>query len=791
MWHFPYIKKWYLLIPFGALIILLWIFFRPPSQQKANISYTQDVQPILASKCYACHGPDEAKREAGLRLDERGALFTVLESGHAVVSETNPEESEIINRITSEDNEVVMPPPDFGKKLEPEEKDILVKWIKNGVAWEDHWSYSHVSPVDVPKTEGLPENWNSNPIDRLIYTKLKEKGLSPSAEANKITLIKRLKFDLHGLPPTPEEVEEFMNDKSPDAYEKLVDKLLSSPHYGERWARHWLDIAHYGDSHGFDKDKRRANAWPYRDYVIDALNKDIPYSRFVEDQIAGDVLYPGNPGSTIALGFLAAGPWDFVGHVEVHEGTVEKRSVRNLDRDDILTNTFSTFSSLTVQCARCHDHKFDPIQQKDYYNLQAVFAGIDRADRPFDRDPEIHKLRSKLLGKKEEISRKLQSLENPETGIRAVEISSNNESAFLKFELENINNRLDSLPDPEYVYAASTSFPPQANFRPANGIREVFLLNRGDTEQPLEKSVPGALEILPELKGNFNLPENHREGERRAALAKWLTDKDNSFTWRSIVNRIWQYHLGTGIVATPNDFGKMGVPPSHPELLDYLANQFIENGESFKWLHRQILTSATYKQSSFDNAENRKIDGNNRYYWRANRKVKDAEALRDGVLAISGKLDLKKGGPGFDVFKYEDDHSPRYLYTEFDHTDSSSFRRSIYRSVIRSVPDPFMSTLDCADPSQSVPVRNESVTALQALSTLNNPFMIRQANYFSERLRKISSNEDTQIEKAFELALLRKPREDEFKECKTYVSEHGLASMCRLIFAMNEFLYID
>lgn len=1003
-------KKSLLLV---IVVLALFVFFSKPFSTlfspASKLSYLQDVQPVLASKCYACHGPDEAKREAGLRLDLRESFFEKLESGHTAVDQNNFSKSEIIKRISSDDPDFRMPPPDFPKKLEPHEIKTIQKWVKGGLSWENHWAFEPIRTQAPPRVRN--KDWSQNPIDAFILAAQKRQGLKHAPRADKRTLIRRLTYDLHGLPPTPEEVKNFLQDDAPDAYEKVVDRLLASPRYGERWARHWLDVVHYGETHGYDKDKRRPNAWPYRDYVIDAFNQDLPYDRFVEDQIAGDVLYPNDPQSTVALGFLAAGPWDFVGHVEVKNGTVDKRIVRNLDRDDMLTSAMSTFASLTAQCARCHDHKFDPILQTDYYSLQAVFAGIDRADRPYDQNPKIHRQRIRLKRNKKEqegrmdalakqlgaaeiqqieqvqerqqaLEGKIRRLKTPQSqsfgyhsaieqqadltkwiqidlGLVAVlekivltpahptegipmpgygfplrfklEVSNSadfvNAETLIDFSRENhqertdvpyvisvsnvkarylrmtayrlwkgrdqdhlfalaeiqafsegqniarnstlkvsdsfqdkrweprflidgfnsrrlingetpppasqkaltqakaelaalkskennirqsvlnegekeeldrirtfleaIEDSLNVLPEPSKVYAAAVEFSSVYQFQPPGGIRPIYLLNRGDTEQPQEEVAPGAVNILPNLTGSFELKEGHKEGARRAALARWTTDKNNAFTWRSIVNRVWQYHFGRGIVATPNDFGKMGAPPTHPKLLDYLAHAFLENEQSLKWLHRLILTSATYRQNSDYHGKNAQIDGGNRYLWRANRRQLEAEAIRDGVLFVSGKLDLSMGGPGFDAFRYEDDHSPRYLYKDYDPYDPSSFRRAIYRFIVRSAPDPLMTTLDCADPSQSVPVRNETVTALQALSALNNPFMVRQAAFFAERLEAEGGNLQEQLCRAFELAIQRRPKTEELAELENYASRHGLDAACRLIFAMNEFLYID
>ena len=983
-----------------ALFAPLWASSEEP------LNFADDVLPILRDKCFACHGPDSEKRKAKLRLDTREGLFSPRPSGGTPVSPYQPTESAVIDRISAQDEDR-MPPPDSAKPLAAAQIATLTRWVREGARWSTHWAFAAIGSPQPPAVD--PDPWVRNGVDWFIRDRQRSMGLVPSGEADKRTLIRRLYLDLHGLPPSPEAVAAFVSDKRPDAYAALVDSLLASPRYGERWARHWLDVVHYGDTHGYDKDKRRPHAWPFRDYVIQSLNEDKAYGRFVEEQLAGDVLFPDDPQATVGTGFIAAGPWDFVGHVELREGTVDKKITRNLDRDDMVTNTMATFTSLTVQCARCHDHKFDPISQEDYYSLQAVFAGVERADRPYDADPTIVRKRAVLAARLaalepagQALRTKADALQSPqrthlEKQVRgfekrveqyekkdspsngyhsAIEASDNKvkwvqidlgESFIidrLKFyparptdfpdtpgfgfprrfkielsedpafqtpailvdyteadspirtdkpyvlpvdkkpgryvrmtatrlwkrtgdycfalaelevwcgdknrarngdvsaldsidagrwhtrhlidgfdsrrrigpivkenaadslaqtrqslqtaraELEALKlaalsaaerktlaatetsiaktrQALDDLPEPRMVYAATAQFKKQGNFKPPNAIRDIQLLRRGDVGQPAGSARPGAVGLIATLPARFDLPEGSGEGARRAALARWITDQRNPLTWRSIVNRVWHYHFGRGIVDTPNDFGRRGSPPTHPELLDWLARGFLESGQSLKWLHKMILTSATYRQQSNHNLEFAEIDGANRYHWRMNRRQLDAEALRDSVLMVSGMLDLTMGGPGIDYFRFEDDHSPRYLYDQFDPNAEGAHRRSIYRFIVRSVPDPFMTCLDCADPAQSVPVRNQTLTALQALATFNNPLMIRQAVHFAHRLRALSDNAVEQIDSAFQLALARHPSTAERRVLDDYRATHGLAAMCRLIFNSNEFMFVD
>ncbi len=850
-----------------------------------------------------------------------------------------------------------------------------------------------------------------NPIDQFIAARLEQEGAVPSTEADRRTLIRRLSFDLLGLPPEPKQVEDFLHDARSDAYERLVDRFLESPHYGERWGRHWLDLVHFGETHGYDKDKLRPNAWPYRDYVIRAFNEDRPYSRFVQEQLAGDVLFPDDPQGIVATGFIAAGPWDFVGHAELPETKTDGLIARYNDRDDMVMTTMSTFMSLTVHCARCHDHKFDPITQKDYYRLQAVFAGVDRADRPYDRSIDTAHIRARLTNEKKRVEAQLNSLkktiasahpeleqidrekaeiekrlaqlaktarESPSNGYHSaiasnpsdqkwvqvdlgdsvplaeirlvparptdfpdtpgfgfpirfrVEASENEDfsqprllleqaqtdfpnpgdGAFVipakgmrartirvtatrlwertqdyvfalaelqaisngenvaaaarvtaldsiesgrwakKFLVDGYNSRtriapenaeklisaqssemrarlqklseqrvevfaklvdsptrstlerlererteidheLSKLPPAQLVFAAAHDFAPMGSFKPAPKPRPVFLLNRGDVKQPGPAVSPGAIGCMAPLPAEFEIADPNDEGARRAALARWITDSRNFLSRRSIVNRIWQHHFGRGLVDTPNDFGHMGSRPSHPELLDWLTIWFQDHGESMKALHRLILTSGTYRQSSHARPELDKIDSDNRWLGRMNRPRLEAEEIRDAILAVSGQLDRRMGGPSDRQFVFKDDHSPVYDYARFDVNSPASRRRSIYRFVVRSVPDPFMESLDCPDPSLLAPRRDATLTALQALDLLNDPFVLRQAECFANRLSSERHGLTEQIRWACQLAFSRDPRPEEVTTLSKFAEQFGLTNLGRVMFNSSEFIFVD
>jgi len=774
------------------------------------VSFHRDVRKLLEQRCVACH--QDGRGAAGVGLSSYAGVKAAAKRLVPAVSGATP-------RM-----------PKSGAPLTAAEVALLENWIAagaaddtpagfNGSVW---WSLAPLAKPAVPAASG---GWGRTEIDGFVLAKLEEKGLRPSPEADRRTLIRRLTFDLHGLPPTYEEVTAFIGDKSPDAYERLVDRLLASPRYGERWGRHWLDVVHYGESHGYDKDKPRRNAWPYRDYVIRSFNEDKPYKKFVEEQLAGDVLFPDSPDGVVATGFIAAGPWDFVGHAELREGTTDKEITRLLDRDDMLMTTMSAFTSMTAHCARCHDHKFDPIKQEDYYSLQAVFAGVDRAERPYDTEPATYKQRRVLLDERRSVMVELQPLWDKAAAVTTPEIqeldkqlrvwrgekatdkvAAGNErrKALVRAQLDeatltatarwetalaSVDKRIGELPKPSMVYAAANIFPLSGTLRWPIHPRPIHVLGRGSVQAPGKVAHPGALSAVPKLPARFADVENGSEGARRAALASWITDDSNMLTWRSIVNRVWHYHFGAGLVDSPNDFGRMGSLPTHPELLDWLAVRFRDGGGTMKQLHRLIVTSAVYRQSSAPDAAKAKLDAGNRYLWRMNRWRLDAESVRDATLQAAGRLDLTMGGPSAEQFYFKDDHSPVYDYTRFDIDSEGSRRRSVYRFLVRSVPDPLMERLDCPDPSTMTAKRNTTITAIQALALLNNPLMVKQAEYLAERAQGVTAAE--RIAMLYRLALQREPKKEELDLLTGYADRHGMANASRLLLNSNEFLFVD
>lgn len=970
------------------------------------VDFGRDVRPVFESHCYECHGPDRQK--ASFRLDLRDAAMRGGNEGAAIVP-GRPEESPLTAHVTAPAGDEMRMPPE-GPGLAESEVATLKRWIEAGAPWPDelagrdlrlgHWAWQPIRE----EFDFTARKDGEHPVDFFLRRKREKAGVATSAEADRRTLIRRLSFDLHGLPPGPEDIAAFLADSDPDAWESLVDRMLASPHFGERFARHWLDIAHYADTHGFERDQRRDSAWRYRDYVIDSFNADKPYDLFLREQIAGDVLWPAKDEAVIATGFLAAGPWDFVGQVET-KSPVLRRSARALDLDDMATQVMTATTGMTVNCARCHDHKLDPISQEEYYRLWAVFAGVKRDERVIsdtaladyeERKSELLEERDRIaftLGKLEgrgidladvvgggsglgtgtvghgldprsaavktrnfgrlgnittnrfakskfgfvdgvvvpdgeegaaeipvsstgltvsglpktsgeawdsirngpvasqhsseldgidfaeddrallglhanagvtfdlaaireatrqralrfvsrvgyfgregsgradawvvvdgEIAAEFRGLRR-ETGLQSVSIflpenvrfltllaldggngigsdqvgfgdprlvadspaelseSDRERRTELRSERDRVERALGELGEPPRVYAVVAE----------EETPEVRVLQRGDPESPVGDPLPpGAFAVLDRLDPDLGQTDTP-EGDRRAALAEWITDPANSLTNRVIANRLWHWIFGQGIVTTPSDFGLGGAAPSHPELLDWLAAELPRRDHSLKAMLRVLLTSEAYRQDSrFESGHpGVAVDAGNRLLWRQNPRRIEAEAVRDAVLAVSGTLNLERGGPGFEDFEYKEAYAPIYRYVTAD--EPALWRRSIYRYVVRTTPNQFMTTLDCPDPASLTPKRMTTTTALQSLALYNNDFMLRQAEYFAGRLRReVGENvPGTQAERAFALAFGRPPRAEERSLAVAFIRSEGLFAFCRSLFNANEFVYVD
>lgn len=1089
-----------------------------PSPVGKQVNFESDVLPILEGKCHDCHG--EFAQEGNLRLDRKAALLRGGDSGEPGVIVGNSEKSHLIHLVAGLEKDLRMP-PDEGDALSTQEIGILRAWIDQGTKWPgphgeidqkkrttDHWAFQPVKPVTVPSNDSDQVH---NSIDQFVLKRLHQEGLTLSKPADRRMLIRRLSLDLLGLPPTPEEVRAFVQNKSPDATNQVIDRLLASPHYGERWATHWLDLVRFAETHGFETNRERPHAWKYRDYVIRAFNEDRPYDQFIKEQIAGDSF-----NSLIGLGFLVAGPFDQVKSPDINLTLMQRQN----ELDDIINTTSMAFLGLTVGCARCHNHKFDPILQSDYYSMQAVFAGVQHGDMALPSSSK-NQQRAKLL--KEEIGQlenQLAAYAPKVTGSRFVMIDDDPETAgdqvqrlkpivgkgsnlpgsapgqandtgdskrsanvsggkyswwkhvpnepviawrprlsgryrlwlswgcgydthcqdaryvidrdgnpttredwevvaivnqqqfangdvqlksepmwsgffhasvveldvddqvllvggstgnaltadvllleetgtitssvpdkpifresvtatgnveniqsqlaqFIRFTIEQTNtgsqpcvdelsvysqgrnialasegakpsasgtlsgypihklnhindgkhgnnhswisdtrgkgwiqiefakpfmiDRIEWARDRDGKYAdrlpteyrielssdgqnwkvVASSFdrlPPHADVKnwesayrfedlPASDAEMAkSLLNRlqvakqeldtvskpilayagkyqqpgpthrlyrGEPLQKREQVLPNAPEIFMDL----DLPSDAPEAERRRKLAEWIASPDNPLTARVIVNRIWQFHFGTGLVDTPSDFGAAGVPPSHPKLLDWLASELIQKNWSLKHIHRLLLQSATYQQSSRPYAEALTKDGGTRLLWRYPSHRLEAEPIRDSMLSVSGVLNPSQGGPGFSAFEVEAENVRHY------HPKKSfgpeDWRRMVYMTKVRMEKDAVFGLFDCPDSATSVAKRSRSTTPLQALNLFNSQFVLQQAHLFSERLRGESDSVAGQTVRAYQLCYGREPDEKEASVSQAFIQQQGLEAFCRALLNSNEFLFLQ
>jgi Protein of unknown function (DUF1553)/Protein of unknown function (DUF1549) len=637
-------------------------------------------------------------------------------------------------------------------------------------AGRDWWSLQPLRPVAVPSVDDSQPP--SNPIDHFILNRLKKERLAPSPMADRRNLIRRLSFDLIGLPPTPREVETFVNDSAAGAYERLVDWLLDSPHYGERWARHWLDIVRYGESQGFERNKFRPNAWKYRDFVVEAFNSDMPYDQFVRWQIAGDVLEADDPLAVIASGFLALGPYDLTAY---NNGTPPMRAfAREEELEGLVATVGQTFLGLTVNCARCHNHKFDPISQSEFYQFSAALGGTYQgAEREVLTDKGRPLAQKRVADLRHEVENLVAQEKSADDGTKPGLASK-------RLRLESVIRLLEGGP-------VHTTRPKQPG--------PWHILARGDYKQPREIVGPGGIAAIGGLSPDWQLSKDAPEAERRKALARWITAPQNPLTPRVIVNRLWAHHFGEGLVRTPSDFGFQGGLPSHPELLDWLAGQLVrpDGGKawSLKRIQRLIVTSAAYRQSSRSVPKAAQVDADNRLLWRQAPRRLEAEAFRDAVLAVSGEIDLRMGGPGYRDYKVSS-AGDNETYTVFDAVGGEFNRRSLYRTWLRTGTSPLMDLLDCPDPSLATPKRTVTSTPLQALALLNNKFMEHHAEKFAQRLkREAPQGTAAQVRRAYDLSFARQPTDAELAFGERFAERHGLTQLCLVLLNTNEFSYVD
>jgi len=947
----------------AALLSLLSLLAPLIPISASAIDFVEEVRPILEAHCYECHGPE--MQRSGLRLDVKAAALRGGEFHAPTLAPGDPEGSALLRFVRGDDPEMRMPPK--GEALAAAEIAVLEAWIAAGAPWPDgvdaveladplaHWSFQPVARPEPPTVGGSA--WARGEIDRFILQGLEKAGLAPSPQASPLVWLRRVHFDLVGLPPTPEEVRDFLERAeggSESAYAEVVERLLDSPRYGERWAQHWLDVVRYADTHGFEVNTPRPNAWPYRDYVIAAFNDGTPYDRFVMEQLAGDQL-----GRDAATGFLVTAAALLPGQIGKDEASM--RLARQDELGEIVTNVGEGLLGLTMSCARCHHHKFDPVTAQDYYSLQAFFAGVDYGERRMD-DPaaetEAAALRDELAPVERELTALLpvarptgSSTSEGETPLRPAVNARLNQDRFapvtasaLRFTILETNNRepcLDELEvfDLDGVNLALASQGTKASFsgsrvsrdrheerflndglygnarswmsdevgggwvrldfagRPVlervawgrdregkfrdrlairyrievldvagewrlvadhsdrspredgaepagaaeidleslaaeereraervlrrrdgltgrlqaypDGGRLVFAgafrkpepmpwLRRGDPEQPQEEVPPAT----PAFLGGPILDPAAPDPERRLALARWIADPANPLTARVMANRVWLWHFGNGLVESANDFGHAGTPPSHPQLLDWLADEFVRSGWSLKRLHRLVVLSSTYRQASYVNEAGQAADAGVRLLWRYPSRRAEAEAIRDSVLAVSGRLEPVEpggGGPGFDLFRQRGGLSG---FVPVESFGAEGRRRLVYAHKIRMEQDAVFGAFDCPDAGQSMPRRTRSTTPLQALNLFNSVFTLEEAEALAERVREevASGNGDAgdgvgdpteaEVRRAWLLALGREPDAEELADATAVVREHGLATLCRALYNSSEFLFI-
>jgi len=702
--------------------------------------------------------------------------------------------------------------------------DKADKDVASVIARRHYWAFQKPVKNAVPD---IQSPWVRNPIDTFILEALQEKKLSPSQPLDREHLLRRVTFDLTGLPPEPGEIDAFLRDKSANAYQNVVDRLLASPHYGERWALRWLDVVRYADTNGYELDEQRPQSWRYRDYVVQAFNADKPYDRFLKEQIAGDELYPGNRDALVATGFHRAGPIHLVGGNQDEE----------VNRQEIVTEMSgaigSVFLGLTVGCARCHNHKFDPILQSDYYRLQAIFASTELKDTEIataDQKAAYYWAKKDYEARLEPVKKQIAEIEKRARGAlrekklaalepnlrQALDIPKDRRTPEQETLAKNAEEQIeplwsevvDALTPAEREPRAALRLklheieqtepePPPAAYSVADSDKPApatYILKVGDVKHKMGKVEPGVLTVLN--IDNVEIPGS--SAGRRAALANWLGSPEHPLTARVMVNRVWQFRMGAGIVATPNDFGVLGQRPTNQKLLDWLAVEFVENNWSVKAIDRMIVLSNAYQQASATDDKKSKIDPDNKLYWRMNRKRLEGEIIRDSVLAASGALNPRLGGKPVRVPIEQEVYDLIFTESERDGLwpvtaeEFEQHRRSLYLLNKRTVRLPLMTAFDQPDTMTSCPVRPVSTHALQALSLFNSNFMREESNRFAARLeRECGKDRAFQLRRAYKVALARPPRPVEMKMGEQFLAGGGtLADFCLALFNRNEFVYV-
>ncbi len=774
----PFYHYWFSMRQTIAMLVAIhFTSLTAIAQSPADIAFFESkIRPLLIERCHECHSTNTKKQRGGLMLDSAAAIRTGGDNGPAAKT--------LLDAVHGRNNRKQMPPK---TKLSANEVALLEEWVrrglpfpgetksviaKGGIDWDKSrafWSFQPLRPIAPPKVRD--DAWPIRGIDRFVLADLEKRGLTPNAAAERRVLIRRVTFDLIGLPPTPEEIDAFVQDDRPDAYAQLVDRLLASPHHGEKWARFWLDLARYCDiAESWAEGK--GQAWLYRDWVVQALNDDMPYDRFVRMQLAADLMPDAEPRHRAALGFIGLSPtyWkELQLDKDVIKGVVAEEWEERI-------HTFgSTFLGLALGCARCHDHKFDPVSVEDYYALAGVFASVKQTDVALLEEKSAQRVREAIA--------QVQTLEAKIKKLRADKAKqADNAKVIAGAEAE---------------IAAIKQTTPGYGGTLARGVTEASLhvLADGPNRTKLDYR-PGVPQNVPvQIRGNPSSegptvprrfltlfskasPKPFTQGSGRRELADAIVYDAGPLAARVIVNRIWKEHLGTGLVSTPSDFGSQGARPTHPELLDDLAERFVRNGWSLRWLHREIVSSATYRQSGRFDAKKHAIDPDNRWHWRANRRRLDVEAWRDAMLAVNGSLDRTRGGPALDL------------------GDAKNSRRTIYGVVKRRELHDLLRLFDFPDPTTHSAGRVPTTTALQQLYTLNSPLMRQQAQALVKRLKTdIPMGDDDRIRRAYGMLFGRTPTENQLRLAREFLGSPASDEMwhqyAHVLLGSNEFLFVD
>ena len=799
--------------------------------------YERDVLPILKANCHKCHA--NGKTKGGLSMATRAGLIEGGETGSAL-NKDEPNLSLLLKAVRYEGGRGVDMPP--SGKLPPKDVEILVQWVRAGMpmpANEDaiptekpkhkggvvdaeaknYWAYKALVRPEVPKVERT--EWVKNPIDAFVLKKLEDKKIAPNPVADKTALVRRAYYDLIGLPPTPEQVDAFVKDTAPDAWSKLIDALLASPHYGEKWGRNWLDVVRYGETNGYERDNAKPNVWRYRDYVVKAFNDDKPYDRFVREQLAGDEMPGVDPDRIVATGYYRLGLWD--------DEPADRKLARFDEFDDWVATTGQVFLGMTLNCARCHDHKIDPILQADYYKLVAFFADVPRYDNSTDprvmssftdispptkraayeadlktREARKSDVRKRMVELEEKAIRKMpapdqRASEGPDRPKVLQKLKEFMEPADWKTygeqrkEIEVLNRTVDPRRDMALSVNGCTIHPPETN-----------IMIRGNPNTPGAKVEPGFPKVLTDIVPSIpRAKTGDRTAGRRLVLADWIVAKENPVTARVMANRIWQGHFGRGIVASSNDFGLFGTPPTHPDLLNWLASEFMKQNWSIKSMHRLMMNSNTYTMSSKGSDAGLKADPSNDLFWRFNMRRLVAEEVRDTFLSVSGQLNLKAGGPSVYPPMPKEVLAGQSVPGSGWPTSNpeEAARRSIYVHIKRSLQLPILAQHDQADSDSSCPVRYTTTVPTQALGMINGDFSQQTAVALAARLKRDAKDLPAQVALAIRLTTGREASKAEIERDLKFIADAGtkrkldpeqsLKLYCLMAINASEMVYLD